>query len=115
MPPTGWETGVEGALHQGFWEPERLGVSPHAQLEDPSAGAAHSDPWVSPRGPAAEGGAGRPTCLSTFLQGWPPSGEAGVSVTLPLALQLACVGPRAAMMNERTLSSHSLEPQALHL
>lgn len=25
---------AEGALHQGFWEPERLGVSPHAQPED---------------------------------------------------------------------------------
>lgn len=71
-------SGLGGAPCQGFWKPESLGVSPHAQQEDPSAGAVHVDPWTSLGGPTAGRGAGRPTRLSTFLQGWPPTGEPGV-------------------------------------
>ena len=63
---------------QGFWEPESLGVSPHARQEDPSAGVVPADPWTLLGGPTAGGGGGRPTRPSTFLQGWPPTGEPGV-------------------------------------
>lgn len=51
MPATGWGIGVGGAPHQGFWQPEGLGVSPHAQLEDPSAGAVIRIPGCRPGAP----------------------------------------------------------------
>ena len=51
MPATCWGMGVGGAPHQGFWEPESLGVSPHAQLEAPSAGAVIRTPGCRPGAP----------------------------------------------------------------
>lgn len=51
VPATGWGIGVGGAPHQGFWQPEGLGVSLHAQLEDPSAGAVIWIPGCRPGAP----------------------------------------------------------------